>query len=224
MTLSIPSKKQSSLFIISMALSFCFCHFTYGQPTKTLPKPFTPPCSLELKDSPTIRGIRLGMPVGEFLKMFPSATEQPYSRPEVGAITYEIDSEEEPNFAGSGVILNYVWFIDGKLSSAGFKYPEYEPVSISNFIRQAAVKLNLPSVGWRNYDGSTDPEIPKVLKCKDFDVTVGQERFRGGVGVPYLSLSDYSGDAKIMAREKENKRKEIEDRLRKKREKRIFKP
>ncbi len=48
--------------------------------------------------------------------------------------------------------------------------------------------------------------------------------FRAGVGNPYLILSDYSGDDKIKAREKENKRKEVEERLKKKHEKQIFKP
>ncbi len=48
--------------------------------------------------------------------------------------------------------------------------------------------------------------------------------YRAGTGTPYLILSDYSGDAKITAREKENERKESEERRRKERERRTFKP
>jgi hypothetical protein len=223
MNLRISSVKQISLLPTGALLALFFCFSAYGQQrAKPLRKPATPSsCTLELKDAPVIRSIRLGMSASEFLKMFPSATKRDNSRPEVGAVTYEIDSEENPNFAGSGVQLNFVWFVDDELSSVGFKYPEYEPSSLNDFIRQAAAKLNLPVSGWKNSDGLSNP---KTLKCKDFDVMIGREEFRAGVGDPYLILSDYSGDAKIDAREKEIKRKEAEERLRKKRERQIFKP
>lgn len=181
----------------------------------------TPICTLELKNAPVIRGLRLGMSKLEFLKLFPSATELENSRPEVGAISYEVNQEENPNFADKSVILNFVWFVDDKLSSLGFKYPDYEPISINDFVRQAATKLDLPLNGWGNYDGLSNP---KILKCKEFDVMIGWEMFRAGVGDPYLILSDYEGDKKITEREKENKKKEEDEHRRKEREKRTFKP
>lgn len=214
--------KQITLSVTIIGLILFFYIASFGQRVKTRPKLNSAlPCSLELKDAPTIRGLSLGMALSEFLKMFPSATENTVSRRNVGAISYDVNQEENPNFTDSDVKFNFVWFVDDKLSSLGFVYPNYEPTSITDFVRQAATKLKLPLVGWKNYDGLSNPQ---VLKCKDFDVMIGREMFRAGVGDPYLILSDYSGDAKIAAREKEIKRKEAEEVLRKKRERQTFKP
>jgi len=80
------SEKQMTFLMTGIALTLFLCLPTYAQSTKTRQKSTSVlPCALELKDAPTIRGIRLGMPVNEFLKMFPSATERDNSRPEVGA-------------------------------------------------------------------------------------------------------------------------------------------
>jgi hypothetical protein len=154
------------------------------------------------------------MPVKEFLKVFPSASESSDSKPAVGAINYELHQEDNPNFAKSGVQVNFIWFVDDALSSIGFSYPEYEPVSIDDFVRQAAAKLALPSVGWNNSDGKSE------LKCQGFNVLIGRE----GVENPYLTLTDKASDAKIAAREKELTRKEAEEQRRKEQERRIFKP
>lgn len=181
----------------------------------------TAPCVLELKDAPTIRGLRLGMALNEFLEMFPSAKAGRNSRPEVGATSYEINQAEHPNFVDKSTKLDFVWFVDERLSSVGFKYPEFEPVSINDFVRQAAAKLGLPSIGWKNFDGLPNP---KILRCRYFEVMIGRESFRAGIGDPYIILSDKVADAKIIARENELKRKDVEERRRKEREKRIFKP
>lgn len=208
--------KWRTLSLISVvALGLCFCLPSYGQrPQKRQKAEITPPCTLELKDSPTIRGLRLGMPVKEFLKMFPSASESTDSKPAIGAINYELHLEEIPNFAKSGVQVNFIWFVDEALSSIGFSYPEYEPVSIDDFVRQAAAKLALPSVGWN------DSAWKSELKCQGFNVLIGRE----GVENPYLTLTDSASDAKIEAREKVLTRKEAEESRRKEQERRIFKP
>lgn len=219
MGLSILPKWRPLILLSGISLGLCFCLASYGQRTRTRQKAATiSPCTLDLKDAPIIRGVRLGMPVDEFLKMFPSASERENSRPEVGAITYEVNQEENPNFADSGVELQFVWFVDEALSSIGFRYPEYEPTSIDDFVRQAAAKLGLPSVGWKNLYGNRE------IKCRGFNVLIGQEVFKAGIGDPYLILSDNASDAKIIAREKEMKRKEAEQRRRKEQERRIFKP
>ena len=196
MGLSKTSKWRMRLLISGIMFGLSFCIPSYGQRTRTRQKAGTiAPCTLELKDAPNIRGVRLGMPIDDFLRMFPSARERENSRHEVGAITYEVNQEENPDFANSGVELQFVWFVDKALSSIGFHYPEYEPTSIDDFVRQAAAKLGLPSVGWRNSYGNRE------LKCKGFNVLIGREVFRAGVGAPYLILSDNDSDGKIVARE-----------------------
>jgi hypothetical protein len=211
--------KWRTLSLISVvALGLCLCLPGYGQRPPKRQKAgkaeITAPCTLELKASPTIRGLRLGMPVKEFLKMFPSASESSDSKPLVGAITYEIRQEENPNFAKSGVQVNLIWFVDEALSSIGFIYPEYDPVSIDDFVRQAAAKLALPAVGWNNSDGKSE------LKCQGFTVVIGRE----GEENPYLTLTDNASDAKVKAREKDLTRKETEEQRLKEQERRIFKP
>ncbi len=212
-----PPKGRTYLLIWAFILTLCLS--SYGQRTRTRQKGGTiSPCMLELNDAPKIRGARLRMPVDEFFKMFPSARERENSRPEVGARTYEVNQEENPNFANRGVQLQFVWFVDEALSSIGFHYPEYEPTSVDDFVRQAAARLRLPSVGWKNSYGNRE------LKCKGFNVLIGREMFRAGVGDPYLILSDNTAEAKIIAREKEIKRQEVQERRRKEQERRIFKP
>ena len=208
-------KWRTLSLITAVALGLCFCLPGYAQrPPRRQKAEITQPCTLELKDSPTIRGLRLGMPVKEFLKMFPSASESSDSKPLVGAITYEIRQEENPNFTKSGVQVNLIWFVDEALSSIGFIYPEYDPVSIDDFVRQAAAKLALPSVGWNDSDWKSE------LKCQGFNVLIGRE----GVENPYLTLTDNASDAKVKAREKDLTRKETEEQRLKEQERRIFKP
>jgi hypothetical protein len=215
MGLIMRSKWRTLSLISVVALGLCFCLPGYGQrPPRRQKAEITPPCTLERKDSPIIRGLRLGMPVKEFHKMFPSASESSDSKPAVGAINYEIHQEENPNFAKSGVQVNFIWFVDEALSSIGFSYPEYEPVSIDDFVRQAAAKFALPAVGWNSSDWKSE------LKCQGFNVVIGRE----GEENPYLTLTDNASDAKIAAREKELTRKEAEEQRRREQERRIFKP
>jgi hypothetical protein len=206
---------RTRILISVVAVGLCLCAPSYAQGLQKSKKPeIGPPCTVELKDSPTIRGLRLGMRVEEFRKMFPSADEGRESKPNVGAVNYEIYEDENPNFAKSGIKVNFIWFVDGALSSLGFIYPEYEPVSLEDFVRQAATKLALPAAGWRSSDWKSE------LKCHGFSVLVGRE----GTENPYLTLMDTVSDAKVKARENELARKETEEQRRKEQERRIFKP
>jgi hypothetical protein len=214
-------KDKIRLAGVLAALGLFICTAAYGQRASTrgpVKTEATAPCTLETKDARQIRGIRLGMPVSEFLEKFPSAKEAAHSRHKVGAIIYEFDQSENPDFADGGVEMRFVWFVDGALSSVGFYYPKYEPTSVDDFVRQASARLGLPSAGWKKAFENRE------LVCRGFSALVGREMFRAGVGDPFIILADTAADAKVDAREKEIKRKEDEERRRRERERHVFKP
>ena len=72
--------------LINALLILTFCVPINGQrPRARQSARAAQPCTLTLQNAPTIRGVRLGMPLDEFRQVFPAARERPNSRPEVGA-------------------------------------------------------------------------------------------------------------------------------------------
>lgn len=208
--------------IIVFSISFFLVTFSIlGQKTRPIKDQSSiPPCTLMLKDSPNVRGLRLRMTEREFLEVVPGAVKDQstsLANREVGEETYDL-----PVAAWDAPIeyeARFVQFVDGRLSFVSIVYPNFEPTSANDFARQAAEKLGLPIKGWRSSGTES-----RILDCAEFSVEVwtGKEGFKQEH--PHLLLRDKVATAIIAQRIERKKQLETERRRQEQRERRVFKP
>ncbi len=182
------SKQNLCLSISVTALALCLSLAVYAQNRTRRETNVVSVCSIDLKDAPAIHGLKLGITVNEFLRVFPSAART-VNRPNAGIIGYAYNTERD-------VAIDVAWFLDGTLVFVGFHYPETYPTNMDTFTKQMAARFGLPASGWRNVSGVRE------LKCKRFTVSIGQPDYPGPGGPPYLQLTDIAGYEKFMARDK----------------------
>jgi hypothetical protein len=165
-----------------------------------------PKCSLTLAQSPTIRGLRLGMDVEEVLRHFPDRSVDPTVRrvlldadKQFGvakflASTYPYQSE--PRFAG--ISQFFFEFLDKRLSSFSVQYEGPEWNNVDEFISKLAEFLNLPSANnWK----PSNIETVKTLNCAGFEVRVSL----GSQGSTSLQVRNPTAEQIVKDRQKEVK-------------------
>jgi hypothetical protein len=156
--------------------------------------------------------------------MFPSLAKEKAA--ELGVTGYyhitPVGEEERNPPALRGVDMLRLSFLDGRLYYIVITYREFEPSSVSDFVRQASMTLRLPSTGWKR-EGSE-----AVLKCEGFSVWVQTGRGGGRVDYPGIIISDRNAEAeykrRYKMREAERQRQETERRRREEERRRVFKP
>lgn len=212
-------RRQRFLLTLTVALASSIYLPIYGQGRRNSNNPpSVQPCALELRDAPKIRGIKLGMTIGEFLELFPSARRTPTKYdPEIREESYDVFAEGEEDLAG--VSINTVQFVDKKLSFVSFSYDNFAPSSAADFVRQASARLGVPATGWK-----AESKAIRTLTCKEFEITISTGDYGFRQENPYLLLKDNVAFAKVVARKNEKKRREIERRRREEQERRVFKP
>lgn len=159
----------------------------------------TSPCALKLNDSPGIKGLRLGLTVAEFLKIFPSAKDTSAGfETEVGEKSFQVNSKENSDFAGIDVTA--VKFVDEEMSFLSLTYMNFEAGgNLNALIRQITSSLNLPTdIAWQSGGG----KATKNLNCLDFSLTISSGDYGFRQELPYLLLEDKLASAKIAARRK----------------------
>ena len=165
-------------------------------------------CSLTLNQSPTIRGLKLGMDVEEVLRQFPGSSNDPHIRTAIAwadkqfgvarfsAPTHQQTSESK--FAGiSGLSFE---FLDGRLYSLWVQYAGPEWRSVDEFISRLSEPLNLP--GPNSWEPA-DPSDQKTLKCVGFEIRV----YIGGASLSSLVLRNPAADQVVKERQTAEKEK-----------------
>ena len=189
-----------SMILVALASS------TLGQTQTEVPK-----CSLTLAQSPTIRGLRLGMEVEEVLQHFPDRSVDPAVRrllldadKQFGVAKFMAPTHpysSEPKFAG--ISQFYFEFLDKRLSSFSVLYEGPEWNNVDEFISKLADSLKLPSAN--NWTPSNLPTI-KTLNCAGFEVKV----FLGSPGSTSLQVRNPAAEQTVR-----NRQKEVKERARK---------
>jgi hypothetical protein len=158
------------------------------------------PARCTLERAPTVRGLSLGMPLGDYLKMFPRTARRGLETydPNIGQEFVGVDSTERADFAG--VRINTAAFVDGRLAFLSFAYPDFTPASTADFIRQAAARLGLPSRGWR-----AEGAAMRHLNCAGFIVTISTGNYGRRQEHPFLVLEDAAARAKVAERTRRQK-------------------
>lgn len=172
-------------------------------------------CKLKLSQAPAIRGIHLGMTVGEVLAVFPAAEKnealrQRLSQPRFGLITANVlplSYESKEKFVGVRSVD--FSFLDGELNSFAVLYNGPEWKTSNQFVSRVVEALNLPGVEfWK--EGGT---YAKALTCDGFAIRV-QMTPESGSNV--IFVRNLEKDANKIVREREEA---VEDEAR-----RAFKP
>lgn len=136
--------------------------------------------------SPTIRGLNLSLSADELYNLYPQfkndAVNAYYeavairkaggiSMLDLGVVNYThqitkegIYIDNNPNFEGLNSIG--VSLYDGKILDLLFRYEDYQPNNINEFIQQVSSTLKLPSSHWKKEENSAE------LNCAGFKVNL----------------------------------------------------
>lgn len=181
--------------------------FAFGQ-TQTGTSP-EPRCTLTLAQSPTIRGVKLGMTTEEVLALFPGRSESPTIRSAlndapkafgVARFGVSISRDDKPF---DGVNQFDFEFLDDHLTSfyVGYNGPEWK--SVDEFISRLSTSLKMPGVEY--WEPHTQETSYKSLKCAGFDFRVAVTGDGGNSN--YVRVSDPRAPQTVAARQKEVKEK-----------------
>jgi hypothetical protein len=149
------------------------------------------PCSLKLKQSPAVRGVKLGMKIEDLLEMFPGSADRSDIQhalskgegyPHFGVVGIRIGPGEYSTRARFEGIGSYSFLlVDGRVGEyqvqympppSGPKWPRPD-----DFIAKLAATYELPPpANW-----TTDPNISavKTLKCDGFQLKASTMNFQG---------------------------------------------
>ena len=167
-------------------------------------------CSLTLAQSPTIRGLKLGMDVEEVLRRFPDRSVDPQVRrvlldadkqfgvAKFNAPTYPHQSE----FAGISQI--YFEFLDKRLAAFTVHYEGPEWNNADEFISRLTEPLKLPGA---NYWTPSSLPTHKTLKCTGFEVSV----FVGGGASNSVRIRNPAAEEIVKNRQTEAKERARKD-------------
>lgn len=178
--------------------------FTFAQ-TQTPGSP-APRCTLTLAQSPTIRGVKLGMTAEEVLALFPGRSENPTIRAAlndapkafgVARFGVSISRDDKPF---DGVNQFDFEFLDNQLTSfyLGYNGPEWK--NVDEFISRLSSSLKMPAVDyWEPHSLETNY---KSVKCAGFDVRVA---VTPGGSSNYVRVSDPRAPQTVTVRQNEVK-------------------
>ena len=116
----------------------------------------TKPCTLELKDAPAIRGLRLGMPRVEAQKTFPGEATMVLIQKEA--------LQKTPGF--EGVDLLSLSFISDRLAEISVLYEQITWRDSQEFASRLSETMGLPAESWIHSHLNSSGLI-----CKEFTVT-----------------------------------------------------
>jgi hypothetical protein len=143
----------------------------------------TEPCNLTIAESPTIRGLKLGMTQDDFKKS-------------LGDPTVTLLDKQNLDKSGLENVKSISFnFYQDRLSDFNIRYDDSAKWnSVEEFARAISGPLKLPVNSWRYSDGSAG-----VLECKEFEIAINTvQRF--------INVWD-----KLAAAAMAKERKEIED-------------
>jgi hypothetical protein len=155
-------------------------------------------CTLDR--APVVRGLSLGMPLADYLKLFPQTARRGLASfdPQIGEEFILVDAREREDF--KGVTINTASFVDGRLAFLSFAYPDFTPASVADFTRQAAATLGLPARGWRSQGRAM-----RGLACKGFAVSLSTGDYGQRQEFPFLVLEDLEAKARVAERRRRTK-------------------
>jgi hypothetical protein len=178
-----------------------------------------PTCQLPLNQSPSIRGIKLGLKLDEVLRDFPGAEQNEWVKqalqqktvyPNLGVIYFSVlPSSYSTRDQFRGISTFSFSFIDDRLAAYSVVYarPPDGPLwpRVDDWVNKIAASFNLPEMGsWSMEQGD------RTLKCRDFQMRASNLNAVGNLTVATLDLP---------YKEQETRRAAFDEKLR-----RDFKP
>lgn len=166
-------------------------------------------CSLSAAQSPTIRGLRLGMGVEEVLSQFPGKSGDPTIRTNLlwgeknfGHAKFSVPTPSETG-KHEGIYQFDLEFLDNRLAAFGIQYKGPEWKNVDEFIARISESLSLPAA---NFWTPSNLATVKTLNCTGFEVRV----FLGGSDSNYLqvriaAMEQILADRRTEAKEKARK-------------------
>jgi hypothetical protein len=150
-------------------------------------------CVMTIDQLPQIRGLRLGQPYEELLKVLPRTVTIDPGQDEYGVrkVPFPIYFLETPALLANVYSLNLMYF-DGSLSGIHIAYTSGTLWQTNlHFVAAIAEQLKLPRSGWLGKDTSH-------LNCRGFAVEVSKATFR-----PTILVVDTTALDAIAARKRE---------------------
>jgi hypothetical protein len=155
------------------------------------------PCSLKLPQSPSVRGVKLGMKAEDVLALFPGSADRDDIRnvlsqgdgyPHFGVVGIQIGPSQYSTKARFEGIASYSFLlVDGRVGEYQVQYtpPPYGPKwpRADAFIAKLAEAYELPPpANW-----TTDPNLTalKTIKCDGFELKVSTLNFQGVLTVGF---------------------------------------
>ena len=167
-----------------------------------------PRCALTLAQSPTIRGLKLGMTAEEVLALFPGRSDSSTIRAAlndapkafgVARFTVSPSRDEKPY---EGVNLFDFEFLDNRLTSyyVGYNGPEWD--DIREFVSVLSTSLKLPRL---EYWEPIDAETFRTLRCEGFEVRATISGSGGNSN--YVKVTNFLAPQTVRDRQNEVKEK-----------------
>lgn len=173
-----------------------------GQKANTEQESNPRPCNLKVSNSPSVRGLRLGMTTDQLLALFPGSRVDPKIQnalvPDYGlaTATFHLYSDSNPLF--SNVSLISVKLFDGSLSAIRILYKGPPWKSVDDMVAKVAASLNLPSVeNW-----ASTGQYSKSLKCDGFYIRVIGSQSGGELELEIPNLWDKARERQAAEEEK----------------------
>ena len=177
-----------------------------NQPISQSPAPLTTasvqektPCTLKLSQAPVIKGLKLGMTMGEILPLFPGSKEDAELRAALSAprgpfrnATYVITPAKYGSAADFKEVIRVTFTMLGDhVSSFTLSYNGPELPHVDKFVESFVQGKDLPTADqWEPYVGMETQM--KTLTCNGFSVRI----FHGGEGgnQNYILVQDLEAD------------------------------
>lgn len=186
----------------------------------------TPKCTLDLAQSPELRGFRLGMTVEQVLARVPNLRTQLAERNNEDGWHYaEMGRDDLPSDDREYFNRGAVEFVDGRLSYIEIGYTQVSS-NLEEFTKTIAKNFNLPDA-WRPSQRMSrlnilemltkgrEPLESKTLDCNGFHVsTMIEVQYLGGSGPlsnytsPHVQIEDTVAAQLLAKRRKERDEKE----------------
>jgi hypothetical protein len=169
-------------------------------------------CSLRIPQSPTIRGLKLGMPLTEVRSLFPSMAREAALLSgipgrtvpdETGFLSKYIYSPNLTNKNFEGIDELQMDFLDGRLVSFSVDY-DYSTkwAGIDEFVSKMSSALNLP-MAWTD-NRMVLEEKSKRMDCDGFQVVAEIELSSGSIKISEVGITEI----------RQRRRKEVESKRR----------
>ena len=165
----------------------------YGQ-TQTTASGVSP-CTLNLAQSPAVRGVKLGMNVDDLLQLFPASTAIRSSiatadgYPHFGSVEVFINpSEYSTRDRFMGIQDFRLVLLDGRVTRYQVEYQQFPfgPTwrKVSDFVTRLAESFKLPSA--TNWDEDQNTPSQRRLRCDGFQIVASNLNLQGQLTVSTL--------------------------------------